>query len=55
MFFFLTALIPITPGPLYNMLHYNTFLDITLMTVGPQLHYFCFMSIHFTLLITQIG
>ena len=47
-----------TPGPLYYMLHYNTVLDITLITVGPQLvnlDYLCYMSLHFTLVITQIG
>ena len=35
-----------TPGPLYNMLHYNTIFDITLITVGPQLvilDYFCYV------------
>ena len=26
-----------TPGPLYNMVRNNTVLDITLITVGPQL------------------
>ena len=26
-----------TPGPLYNMLRYNTISCITLITVGPQL------------------
>ena len=26
-----------TPGPLYNTLHYNMVLDVTLITVGPQL------------------
>ena len=44
-----------TPGPLYNTLHYNTVLDITLISVGPQLHYFCYMSIHLTLIKTRIG
>ena len=29
-----------TPGPLYNMVRYNTVLDITLITVKPQLDYF---------------
>ena len=45
-----------TPEPLYNTLHYNTVLDITLITVGPQLvilECFCYMSIHFTLVITD--
>ena len=47
-----------TPGPLYNMVRYNTVLDITLIIAGPQmviLDYFCYMSIHFTLVITRIG
>ena len=44
-----------TPGPLYNMVHYNTVLDITLIAVGPQLDYFGYMSIHFTLVITWFG
>ena len=40
----------ITPGPLYNTIHYNMVLDITLISVGSQLHYFCYMYmfIHFT-------
>ena len=29
-----------TPGPLYNMVHYNTVLDITLIIVGPHLDFF---------------
>ena len=46
----------ITPRPLYNMARYNTVLDITLITDGPQLNYFCHMYIHFTLMIiTRIG
>ena len=45
----------ITSGPLYNMVHYNTVLDITLIAVGPQLDYFGSMSIHFTLVITRFG
>ena len=47
------------PQPLYNTTRYNMVLDhITLIIVGPQLvilDYFCYMSIHFTLVITQIG
>ena len=43
-----------TPGPLYNMLHYNTVLDITLISVGPQLDYFA-ICLSVTLIITQIG
>ena len=47
---------PLGPsGPSYNTLHYNMVLDITLITIGPQLDYFCYMPIHFTLIITQIG
>ena len=47
-----------TPGPLYNTLRYNTVLDITLITVGPQLlilDYFRHISIHFTLVKTRFG
>ena len=47
-----------TPEPLYNTLHYNMVLDITLITVGPQLlilDYFCYSSIHFSLFITRFG
>ena len=44
-----------TPGPLYSTLHYNTVLDITLIIVGPQLDYIWYMSIHFTLVLIQIG
>ena len=54
----MVSVINSTPGPLYNMLRYNTVLDITLITAGPQLvilDYFCYMSIHFTLFITWIG
>ena len=29
-----------TPEPLYNTAHYNTILDITLITVGPHSDYF---------------
>ena len=29
--------------------------DITLISVGPHSDYFCYMSMHFTLFITQIG
>ena len=42
-------------GPLHNTVHYNKALDITLITVGPQLDCFCYMSIYFTLVITRIG
>ena len=31
-----------TPEPLYNTVCYNTVLDITLITVGPQLDYLCY-------------
>ena len=44
-----------TPGPLYNTVHYNSVLDITLITVGPHLDYFGDMPIHFTLVITRFG
>ena len=44
-----------TAGPLYNTVHYNTVWDITLIIVGPQLDYFCYMSIDFTLIITRFG
>ena len=30
----------ITPGPLYNTVHHNTVLDVTLINVGPQFKYF---------------
>ena len=33
----------------YNKVCYNTVLDITLFSVGPQLDYFCYMSIHIIL------
>ena len=45
-------------GPLYNMVHNNMVLDITLIIVGHQMvifDYFCYMSIYFTLILTQIG
>ena len=29
-----------TPGPLYNMVHYNTVWDITVITDGPKLNCF---------------
>ena len=38
-----------TPEPLYNTLSYNTVLDITLITTGPQLlilDYFCYIPVH---------
>ena len=43
---------PHTPGPLNNTIRYKTVLDITMITVGPQLYYFGYMSIHFTLFLT---
>ena len=46
-----------TLGPLYNMVHYNTVFDITVIIVGPQLvilYYFYYVSIHITLVITPI-
>ena len=44
-----------TPGPLYNMLRYKTVLDITLIFVGPQLDYICYVLVYLTLIITWIG
>ena len=44
-----------TPGPLYNMVSYNTVLTITLIIVGFQLIIFSYMFIHFTLIITWFG
>ena len=38
-----------TPGPLYNIVHYNMILDITLITVGPQM-VILDLSIHFTVI-----
>ena len=38
--FAIFLLVSSTPGPLYNTLRYNTVLDITLISVGPQLDYF---------------
>ena len=35
-----------TPGPLYNTVCYNMVLDITLITVGPQLDYFCYIYVY---------
>ena len=41
-----------TPGPLYNMVCYNTVLVIALIGAGPHiiviLDYFSYMSIHIT-------
>ena len=61
-FFFFLNLLRIfhtnTPGPLYNMVHYNTVLDIILITAGPHiviLDYICYMSIQFTLVDTRFG
>ena len=47
-----------TPQPLYNTVRYNTVLDITRISVGPQMiikDCFCYITIHFTLIITLIG
>ena len=47
-----------TPQPLYNMLHYNMVLGITQTHARPQmliLDWICYISMHFTLVITQIG
>ena len=38
-----------TPGPLYNMLHYNMVMDKTLITVGSQLDYFCYKCLYILL------
>ena len=47
-----------TTQPFYNMVHYNTVLDITRISVGPQLvifDLFSYITIHFTLVITWFG
>ena len=52
-----------TPQPLYNTVRYNTVrynkvLDITRISVGPQLvilELFSYITIHFTLVITRFG
>ena len=47
-----------TPQPLYNTVRYNTVLDITRISVGPQMVIFAlfsFITIHFTLVITRFG
>ena len=47
-----------TPKPLYNTVHYNTVLDITRISVGPQMvifDLFSYITIHFTLVITLFG
>ena len=47
-----------TPQPLYNTVRYNTVLDITRISVGPQLvilDLFSYITIHFTLVITRFG
>ena len=47
-----------TPQPLYNTVRYNTVLDITRISVGPQfviLDLFSFIIIHFTLVITRFA
>ena len=51
-------LIEYTPQPLYNTFRYNTVLDITQISVGPQMvifDLFSFITIHFTLVITRFG
>ena len=45
-----------TPQPLYNTVHYNMVLDMTRISVGPQLVILdLFSYIHFTLVITRFG
>ena len=47
-----------TPQPLYNTVRYNTVLDITRISVGPQMvifDLFSFITIHFALVITRFG
>ena len=47
-----------TPQPLYNTVRYNTVLDITQISVGPQLvilDLFSYITIYFTLVITWFG
>ena len=47
-----------TPQPLYNMARYNTVLDITQISAGPQMvikDLFSYITIHFTLIITRFG
>ena len=47
-----------TPQPLYNTVRYNTVLDITQFSVGPQMvifDLFSYITIHFTLVITRFG
>ena len=47
-----------TPQPLYNTVRYNTVLDTTRISVGPQLFIldlFSYITIHFTLVITRFG
>ena len=54
--FFFSAIY--TPQPLYNTVRYNTVLDITRISFGPQLVIFdliSYITIHFTLFITQFG
>ena len=48
----------VTPQPLYNTVRYNTVLDITRISVEPQLvilDLFSYIVIHFTLVITRFG
>ena len=47
-----------TPQPLYNMVCCSMILDITQTILGSQmaiLDLFCYIFIHFTLVITQVG
>ena len=47
-----------TPQPLYSMVLYNTVLDITRISAGPQMvikDLFSYITIHFTLVITLFG
>ena len=45
-----------TPQPLYNKVRYNTVLDITRISAGPQMvikDLFSYIAVHFTLVITR--
>ena len=47
-----------TPQPLYNTVRYNTVLDITRISAGPQMvikDLFSYITIHFTLVVTWLG
>ena len=47
-----------TPQPLCNIVRYSKDLDITWIMYGPKmviLNLFCYVSVHFSLVITQIG